>query len=218
MHVNPSKGLRGLTESTQRAFHGDEGVPSVEYGNVIWGPHSKSGKQDLEKVQRRATRLIPTLRKLTYSSRIQRLKLPSLEYRRQRGDRIQVYKIMAGLERIPVSCFFAPAEQTVTRGHRFKLQVPLARSRVRGQAFSVRTVNNWNSLPDTVVEADSINQSKTRLDKHWEDTSTQYERVKTRTQQADAFSLVGSIKVSRYTSSFTLANIFDLNLPTQPCL
>ena len=31
MHVNPSKALRGLTESTQRAFHGDEGVPSSAF-------------------------------------------------------------------------------------------------------------------------------------------------------------------------------------------
>ncbi|KAI8481821.1 hypothetical protein Bbelb_404260 [Branchiostoma belcheri] len=142
--------------------------PHLEYGNVIWGPHSKSGKQQLEKVQRRATRLIPTLRELPYSTRLQRLKLPTLEYRRQRGDMIQVFKIMKGLERVPVSCFFEPADQTATRGHNLKLKVPLARSRVRAQGFSVRTIKNWNSLPQEVVAAETVNQFKSRLDSHWE--------------------------------------------------
>ena len=81
---------------------------------------------------------------------------------------IQVFKIMKGLERLPVSSFFAPVEQTTTRGHELKLKVPLARTRVRSQTFSVRSVNSWNSLPAKVVAADSVNQFKTRLDAHWE--------------------------------------------------
>ena len=44
---------------------------------------------------------------------------------------------------------------------------PRAESRPRRQAFSARVVNDWNSLPQPVVGADSIEQFKSRLDAHW---------------------------------------------------
>ena len=52
----------------------------------------------LEKVQQRATKLIPEVKHLSYSERLKSLKLPTLEYRRQRADQIQVFKIMNELE------------------------------------------------------------------------------------------------------------------------
>ena len=51
----------------------------------------------LEKVQRRATKLIPTLRNLPYPERLQSLNLPSLSYRRNRMDLIMAYKILNDL-------------------------------------------------------------------------------------------------------------------------
>ena len=47
----------------------------------------------IEKVQRRATKLIPALKDLDYKERMRQLKLPTLKYRRYRGDLIQVFKI-----------------------------------------------------------------------------------------------------------------------------
>ncbi|CAH1277366.1 Hypp9585 [Branchiostoma lanceolatum] len=162
------KSFANLDEQTLPILFKTMVRPHLEYGNVIWGPHYKAGKQELEKVQRRATKMVPSLRELPYSTRLQRLKLPSLEYRRLRGDMIQVFKIMNGIDRILVQSFFAPVEQSVTRGHSLKLQVPLAKTRARSQVFSVRTVSSWNALPESVVSADSVNQFKSRLDKHWD--------------------------------------------------
>ena len=51
----------------------------------------------LGNVQRRATKLIPTLRNLSYPERLQSLNLPSLSYRRNRMDLIMAYKILNGL-------------------------------------------------------------------------------------------------------------------------
>ena len=48
----------------------------------------------LENVQRRATKLVPGLKDLEYEDRLRRLKLPTLAYRRLRGDLIEVYKVM----------------------------------------------------------------------------------------------------------------------------
>ena len=44
--------------------------PIVEYGNVIWGPHFALDQQSLEKIQRRATKLIPTLQHVPYTDRL----------------------------------------------------------------------------------------------------------------------------------------------------
>ena len=63
--------------------------PGLEYGNVIWGPQYKLDQHALEKVQRRATKLIPQLKYLDYVYRLKALELQSLQHRRQRGDMIE---------------------------------------------------------------------------------------------------------------------------------
>ena len=54
----------------------------------------------LEKIQRRATKLIPGLRDLTYEERLNECGLTTLETRRLRGDQIEVFKILNGYENI----------------------------------------------------------------------------------------------------------------------
>jgi hypothetical protein len=50
---------------------------------------------DIEKignVQRRATKQVPTLKNMEYNERLKKLKMPTLKYRRMRGDMIEVFK------------------------------------------------------------------------------------------------------------------------------
>ena len=68
--------------------------PHLEYDNVIWHPRFQLDKTVIEKVQRRATKLIPTLRHEPYEARLWSLKLPSIDYRRRRGDMLQVFRIL----------------------------------------------------------------------------------------------------------------------------
>ena len=56
----------------------------------------------LDKVQRRATKLVTSLAKLTYEQRVRHLRLQSLYCRRQRGDLIETFKIQNGLENVEV--------------------------------------------------------------------------------------------------------------------
>ena len=60
----------------------------------------------LEKIQRRATKLIPELRDLTYEERLKECGLTTLETRRIRGDQIEVFKILNGYENIDYNIFF----------------------------------------------------------------------------------------------------------------
>ena len=51
----------------------------------------------IESVQRRATKIVPTLPLLPYEERLKLLDLPTLKYRRRRGDTITVYKLLNDL-------------------------------------------------------------------------------------------------------------------------
>ena len=55
--------------------------PHLEYGNTVWGPFNRADQRRVERVQRRATKLVPELRNLPYPERLQTLNLPSLYYR-----------------------------------------------------------------------------------------------------------------------------------------
>jgi len=64
--------------------------------NSVWNPHRQGLIKDLEKVQIRATKLILTVKHLPYKERLLQLKLPTLKYRRSRGNMIEIFKILTG--------------------------------------------------------------------------------------------------------------------------
>ena len=59
----------------------------------------------IEKIQRRATKLIPGLRDLRYEERLKEFGLTTLETRRLRWDQIEVFKILNGYENIDSNIF-----------------------------------------------------------------------------------------------------------------
>jgi hypothetical protein len=74
----------------------------------------------LENVQRRATKLAQALRDLSYVNIITALDLPSLYYRRVRGDMTDIYKHMYGM--YAVDAEYIKSDKSFTRGHSFKLK------------------------------------------------------------------------------------------------
>ena len=68
-----------------------------DYGMSVWTPHLVKYIKAIESVQRRATKMIPAIKDLSYSERLKKLKLPTLAYRRARGDMIEVYKIVTDI-------------------------------------------------------------------------------------------------------------------------
>lgn len=141
----------------------------LEYAQNVWSPYKTKYIEMLEKVQRRATKLIPGMKKLSYQQRLQKLKLPSLTFRRVRGDMIEVYKMLHGFYD-SVNCPNLQLQTTsITRGHNFKLFKQPANKNLCLHFFSLRIVDIWNSLPHHVVNAQSINMFKNSLDKYWND-------------------------------------------------
>ena len=66
----------------------------MEYCIHTWRPYHKKDIDKLERVQRRATKLIPELKHLCYERRLLECTLSTLETRRLRGDIIEVFKIL----------------------------------------------------------------------------------------------------------------------------
>ena len=62
--------------------------PHVEYANSIWSPYKKGDIKAIEKVQKRPTKLVISLKTLPYKERLLQLNLHTLKYRRLRGDMI----------------------------------------------------------------------------------------------------------------------------------
>ena len=139
--------------------------PHLEYANCVWSPINKTDCNLIENVQRRATKLVPDIRDLEYEERLKQLNLPSLAYRRLRGDLIETYKLTHNLYNMDPESFFQFDNSTRTRGHRYKIRKQASRLEVRKNYFGLRIVNVWNSLPEAVVEAPSVNAFKNRVDK-----------------------------------------------------
>ena len=143
----------------------------LDYAISIWSPYKQKYKDAIENVQRRATKQLPGMKNIPYEERLQRLKIPTLAYRRTRGDMIDVYKLLHGKYDSDVSNIVKLHKDSDTRegtrGHSLKLFIESACTNVRKESFSLRVTRLWNDLLEVVVTAPSFNSFKNRLDRHW---------------------------------------------------
>ena len=138
--------------------------PILDYASTIWNPHHLGNIRELENIQRRATKFIPTLENLPYSDRLQSLNLPSLSYRRNRMDLIMTYKILNGAVLVDKEYFFTMNTSYSTRSNGFKIYKKFNKTSTRRFAFSQRIINNWNSLPYEIATSPNVLSFKTNLD------------------------------------------------------
>jgi len=142
--------------------------PHLEYGNCVWSPLYKKDIAKIEQIQRRATKMVTSIKELPYEERLEAMKLPSLAYRRLRGDMIEVYKYLHNIYNVNTNQLLPLVHTTsITRGHPLKLEKRRCMSNKREHFFTMRVVNKWNSLPENIVLAPTTNAFKNRLDKHW---------------------------------------------------
>ena len=141
--------------------------PHLEYGAVIWNPHLKKLINQIENVQRRATKFIPGFGNLSYKERLISLGLPTLVYHRYCGNMIELYKLWHNMYDSEVSKDFLNFAVSRARGHRFNLRKQDYKTDLKKFSFRHCTVDQWNNLPERVIEAASLNSFKNNLDKLW---------------------------------------------------
>ena len=116
----------------------------LEYCVSVWSPYLKKDIECLEKVQRRATKLVKRLRCKPYEDILSLLGITSLEKRRIRGDLIQVFRIVKGFDGLNTDQFFGLNNGSgyVLRGHKWTLKVNRCRLQLRQCFFSQRVINS----------------------------------------------------------------------------
>ena len=141
--------------------------PIMEYCVQAWCPYYQKDIIKLERVQRRVTKMIPSLRNKSYEERLKDLDLFPLQHRRLRGDLIQVFKIIRGIDNMDYNKYFTINNSNYTRGNGCKIIGKSFNSNESKNFFFNRIVNLWNGLPRDVIECSSVDTFKRHLDKYF---------------------------------------------------
>ena len=134
--------------------------PHLEYCCQAWSPNARHGNwkiiMEIESVQRTFTRLVTGMDSLTYHERLKKLGLTTLLERRMRGDLIEAFKILNGLNDYGNKFFnlSARTNNLVARPGSTNMDF-----------FGERVIKFWNKLPEYVKTKNSVNGFKNALDK-----------------------------------------------------
>jgi len=141
----------------------------MDYSIQAWRPHHIKDIIVLERVQKRATRMIEECKGMDYLHRLEICKLTTLETRRLRADLLEVFKILKGKEGIDKDLLFQmvdTSDKMVTRGHSLKLYQKQIGTDVGKFSFSNRVVHEWNLLTEEMVQVNCVDVFKGRLDNY----------------------------------------------------
>lgn len=164
-----SRNFSYKTKETVKLLYTSMVRPHLEYAVQFWSPHYQKDIEKLERVQHRATKMIPEIRSKPYSERLKDLDLYSLEKRRARGDMIQTYKILKGFDKVDTESMFKLDHESNTRGHHLKLKKRSVNLDIGKYTFANRVVNDWNTLTPKVVNSPSINSFKKNIDLYYKE-------------------------------------------------
>ena len=138
--------------------------PYVEYCIWVCGAQHRKDVEILERVQRRATKMMRGLELLFYEDRLKELGMFSLQKRKLQGDFSMAFQHLKGDYKQEGNQISAWLDSDRTRGIGFRLMEERLTLDVMGVFFTEMVVRYWNSLPRELVDALSLEVLKARLD------------------------------------------------------
>ena len=153
--------------------------PKLEFGAAAWNPWYEKDVTCLEKVQKRLIRSLSNVRGATYEEKLDDAGLTTLAERRKRGDLIEAFKTLNGINNVNRDAWFQIAESSQERtGTRSNTNIDdeksesrtnilirgRARTEIRNNSFRFRVGRMWNELPDYVRQSKSTNGFKNAYD------------------------------------------------------
>ena len=126
----------------------------LETNATVWSPHLIKDIEFVEGVQRRATKQVASSQ------------LPTLVYRRLRGEMIEVFKILNCYDQKVAAGLLQYQSGTTTTNTKKLVRERTTRD-IRHHFFTVKATKIWNELPERIVTAPTINTFNNRLDKLW---------------------------------------------------
>ncbi len=134
--------------------------PHLEFACPAWSPWTETDKETLEKVQKRAIKMVSGLSGSSYEDRLAELGMVTLAERRHQTDMVQVFKIVNGFDRVEAGTWFNHVNpgNIITRSAADPLNIAKPRGRLdlRLNFFSLRVVDGWNNIPADIKRARSV--------------------------------------------------------------
>jgi hypothetical protein len=124
--------------------------PILEYAVKLWSSTLVKYIKTLEKVQARATKLIPALRNKGYQRKLEDFNQFTLERRRVKGQLIEPFKILKGFNNIDYRNIFTLSNNP-SHNNGWKIQLKRFNTKPYEDIVTNRICNMWNRLPANVV-------------------------------------------------------------------
>jgi hypothetical protein len=151
--------------------------PHVEFAAPAWSPWMEGDKQQIERVQEKAVKMVTGLKGKTYEERCAELGIETLERRRERQDMVEVHRLLSGKIMTDTESILPRASRrnagtsdgtTTRRGaDPLTLSKQYSRTDARKHSFALRVVDSWNKLTLETRSASGQKKFKMMLKKEW---------------------------------------------------
>ena len=152
-----------VPQAVQKMFYQAYVLPILDYGSNTWGPTSSNNIERLSKLQKRGARIIVKADLMTPSSYMfEQLSWLSIPKRFRYNKGVFAYKALNNLTPAYISNLLRLISKTNSRSLRStengRLSIPRSRSALLIALFSHSVAKLWNTLPQKIRTASSLNE------------------------------------------------------------
>ena len=137
----------------------------LDYSATVWDPYLTKDIERLKSIQRRGARFVQNdyQRTSSVTSMMNELGWKPLAHRRREQRLILLFKIINDLVAIPATDHIAFNTRPPRSRHNKQIKVIAADSEIYRNSFFPRTIKDWNLLPESAVNSDTVNSFKSSI-------------------------------------------------------